>query len=71
MAALEQFSLKGKRALVTGSSAGIGLALASGMAEAGASVIINGRTSEKVAAAAAPIRAAGHDVHEKTFDVVD
>ncbi|MEM9360084.1 MAG: glucose 1-dehydrogenase [Pseudomonadota bacterium] len=71
MAALEQFSLKGKRALITGSSAGIGLALASGMAEAGASVIINGRTSEKVAAAAAPLLAAGHNVHEKTFDVID
>ena len=71
MTALEQFSLKGKRALITGSSAGIGLALASGMAEAGASVIINGRTAEKVANAAAPLRAAGHDVHEKAFDVVE
>ena len=71
MTALEQFSLKGKRALITGSSAGIGLALASGMAEAGATIIINGRTAEKVANAAAPLRAAGHDVYQKAFDVVE
>jgi NAD(P)-dependent dehydrogenase (short-subunit alcohol dehydrogenase family) len=40
--------LKGKRALVSGSTAGIGLAIASALASEGASVIINGRTQASV-----------------------
>ena len=43
--------LKGKRALVTGSTAGIGLAAARALAEEGAQVTINGRTVERVQAA--------------------
>ena len=43
--------LKGKRALVTGSTAGIGLAIADALAREGAAVIVNGRTQERVAAA--------------------
>lgn len=43
--------LKGKRALVTGSTAGIGLAIAKGLAAEGATVWINGRTQERVDAA--------------------
>lgn len=43
--------LSGKRAVVTGSTAGIGLAIAKGLAGAGASVVINGRTDAKVQAA--------------------
>ena len=43
--------LTGKRALITGSTAGIGFAIAKGLAECGAQVVINGRTKEKVAAA--------------------
>ena len=46
------FSLEGRRALITGSSQGIGFALAKGLAEAGASVILNGRDAGKLAAAA-------------------
>ena len=49
------FDLTGKRALVTGSSQGIGLALAQGLAEAGARVVLNGRDAARLAAAAARI----------------
>ena len=40
---LDLFDLSGKRALITGSSQGIGLSLARGLAAAGAAVILNGR----------------------------
>jgi gluconate 5-dehydrogenase len=63
------FSLEGKRALVTGSSQGIGLALARGLAEHGAAVILNGRNPGKIAAAAAELSAAGHKVSTALFDV--
>jgi NAD(P)-dependent dehydrogenase (short-subunit alcohol dehydrogenase family) len=49
--------LKGKRALVSGSTAGIGLAIASALANEGASVIINGRTQASVDEVAAKLRA--------------
>ena len=45
------FDLSGKTALVTGSTAGIGLAIATGLLEAGARVIVNGRGSTSVQAA--------------------
>jgi NAD(P)-dependent dehydrogenase (short-subunit alcohol dehydrogenase family) len=48
--------LKGKRALVTGSTAGIGFAIASGLAAEGASVVINGRTPKRVEEATETIR---------------
>ena len=40
--------LKAKKALVTGSTAGIGFAIARGLAAEGASVIVNGRTEKRV-----------------------
>ncbi|WP_299688073.1 SDR family oxidoreductase [uncultured Tateyamaria sp.] len=46
------FSLEGRRALITGSSQGIGFALAKGLAEAGASVVLNGRDAAKLQTAA-------------------
>ncbi len=48
----ELFSLHGKRALITGSSQGIGYALAQGLIDAGAQVVLNGRDEVKLAAAA-------------------
>jgi NAD(P)-dependent dehydrogenase (short-subunit alcohol dehydrogenase family) len=50
--------LKGKRALVTGSTAGIGFATAELLAREGASVVVNGRTAERVDAAVRRIREA-------------
>ena len=42
------FDLTGKVALITGSSQGIGFALAEGLAEAGAKIILNGRDEKKL-----------------------
>lgn len=53
------FDLRGKVAIVTGSSRGLGLASAAGMAEHGAKVVVCGRNSESCDAAAAQIRTAG------------
>jgi NAD(P)-dependent dehydrogenase (short-subunit alcohol dehydrogenase family) len=50
-----KIDLTGKTALVTGSTSGIGHAIARGLASAGATVVINGRTQAKVDAAAATI----------------
>ena len=47
------FSLEGRRALITGSSQGIGLALAKGLAEHGAAVVLNGRDPSRIEKAAA------------------
>src|SRR5260221_11311176 len=49
--AFMDLQLKGKRALITGSSAGIGYAIAEALAMEGASVIVNGRTTQRVEAA--------------------
>ena len=67
---LSLFNLDGKRALVTGSSRGIGLAIAGGLASAGASVVLNGRDAESVAAAP-PLRDQGFQIDECPFDVTD
>jgi gluconate 5-dehydrogenase len=67
--AFELFSLAGKRALITGSSQGIGLAIASGLAEHGASVVLNGRDRGKLDAAAKSLAAAGYKVAVSCFDV--
>ncbi|NUS71471.1 MAG: SDR family oxidoreductase [Ensifer adhaerens] len=65
------FDLKGRRALVTGSSQGIGLALARGLAEHGAALVLNGRDRLKLDAAAAALKETGHLVDVADFDVTD
>jgi NAD(P)-dependent dehydrogenase (short-subunit alcohol dehydrogenase family) len=54
-----ELQLEGKRALVTGSTAGIGYAIAEGLAKEGATVIVNGRTSRRVEQALASLGKAG------------
>lgn len=53
---LMKIELTGRTALVTGSTAGIGRAIAEGLARAGASVVINGRTEERVQTALKELR---------------
>ena len=68
---LKSFSLEGRRALVTGSTRGIGAALARGLAEAGARVILNGRDPAKLEMAMREIERAGYGVEGAVFDVTD
>ena len=65
------FDLTGARALITGSGQGIGLALARGLAEAGAAIVLNGRGREKIERAAAKLRQEGFPVDTAVFDVTD
>ena len=68
---IELFKLTGKRALVTGSSQGIGFALARGLAAAGAEIVLNGRDLAKLAAAAHVLRGEGATVYTLAFDATD
>ena len=65
---MKLFDLTGKRALITGSSQGIGLAIAEGLGQAGAEIILNGRNREKLDGAVAGQRAKGFKVHGLDFD---
>ena len=68
---LTLFDLTGKRALITGSSQGIGFALARGMGAAGAEIVLNGRDLGKLDAATRTLRGEGLTVHTLAFDVTD
>ncbi len=65
------FDLSGKRALITGSSQGIGLALARALASSGAHVIVNGRDAAKCERVAAEFAARGETASVRAFDVTD
>jgi gluconate 5-dehydrogenase len=67
----ELFSLAGRTALVTGSSRGLGHAIATGFADAGAAIVLNGSDPARLGAAAAALRAKGYKVTEAAFDVTD
>ena len=71
MITADTFRLDGRLALVTGSSAGIGLGVARGLAQAGAAVVLNGRDAARLAATAQQMRSEGLQVHERSFDVCD
>ncbi len=63
------FDLTGRVALITGSSGGIGLALAEGLAKAGARIVLNGRDEGKLATVAEAFAAKGFLVATSVFDV--
>lgn len=66
---MKLFDLTGRLALVTGSSRGLGLAIARALAEAGATVVLNGRDESALADAAASLAADGLDARAAPFDV--
>ena len=69
MDSLSQFSLAGKRALVTGSSRGIGFAIAAALAGAGADIILNSRDTQTLGVAAASLADSGARARAVAFDV--
>lgn len=66
---MRAFDLSGHVAVVTGGNSGIGLAMAGGLAEAGANVCIWGTNVQRNASAAEQLRAYGHDVLALSCDV--
>ena len=65
------FDLTDRTALVTGSSRGLGRAMAEGLAASGAAIVLNGVDPARLAQAAAEMRAKGYTIYEAAFDVVD
>ncbi len=65
------FDLTSRRALITGSTRGIGLALARGLGAAGAHVILNGRDPERLSAVARNLVAEGLSITTSGFDVTE
>ena len=68
---LQLFDLTGQRALITGSSQGIGFALARGLAGVGAEIVLNGRDETKLAVAAKKLESEGATIHKLAFDVTN
>jgi gluconate 5-dehydrogenase len=65
------FSLRGRVALVTGAARGLGLAMATSVARAGARVLVNGREPARLSPAVDELRARGLDAVPLAFDVAD
>ena len=68
---MKLFDLSGRLALITGSSKGIGLALAGALGAAGATLVLNARDAARLAAARAELQGRGLTVHAVSFDVTD
>ena len=67
----DQFRLNGRTALITGSGRGLGWAMAQGLAEAGARVLLHGRDRERLAPRLQELRKAGHAADAVAFDMAD
>jgi gluconate 5-dehydrogenase len=67
----ELFNLTGKRALITGGTHGIGLAIAEGLAASGASIVLNGHTLERLEQAVKKCKKNGYQVSGYLFDITD
>ena len=65
------FNLAGKCALITGGYKGLGLAMAKGLGNAGAKIILNGRNEQAVIAVCDELKTLGIDAHIAIFDVTD
>jgi len=65
------FDLSGKVALITGAYRGLGFAIATGLARAGATVLLNGRKPAELEKAAEKLRADGFQAGISVFDVTD
>ena len=65
------FDLTGKVALVTGAYRGLGFAIANGLAQAGATVVLNGRKPEALATAVKTLTDTGLRASTSVFDVTD
>ena len=68
---LSRFDLSGKRALVTGGTQGIGYAIAKGLGQSGATLVINGRNPEKLYHCIEQLREANLEAVPALFDVTD
>lgn len=68
---LSLFDLTGKTALVTGATHGLGMSMATGLAKAGATIIVNDLVQEKLDSAIAEYAANGIKAHGYLFDVTD
>jgi len=68
---LSLFDLTGKRALITGATHGLGMSMATGLARAGAEIIINGQDPDKMSKAIAAYAGEGIEVRGYLFDVTN
>ncbi len=71
MTIVDRFSLKGRVALLTGGGRGLGLEIARALGEAGAHVVLNGRTAETLENAVGHIVTAGGSAEAAPFDIAD
>ncbi len=71
MIPIDAFRLDGRVAIVTGASSGLGVAIASALAQAGADVVIAARRAARLAHTEADVRRFGHGVLSVTADVSD
>src|SRR5205814_1480815 len=67
----DQFRLNGRTALVTGSGRGLGWEIAQALAQAGARVLLHGRSAERLAPRLGALKEAGHSAGAIAFDMAD